>query len=181
MKYTAHGFLGALLLLCLGGCNASREEELQGWMAHERRQAQPHLVPLAVPKPFRPEPYAQATATEPFALQNLTQAPQRGLAQTMAKGSLLAPELARHKEPLEAFALDAMELVGSMAKVGQMVALVKVDNTLYPVKPGDHIGLNFGRVLKISETEIRLREIVQDPAGIWIERNATLRLQERPQ
>jgi len=92
---------------------------------------------------------------------------------------LVAPELVRRKEALEAFPLDAVSLVGSLVKEGQPVALVKVDNLLYQVRVGNHLGQNYGRVTKIAETEVSLREIVQDAAGEWIERTATLQLQER--
>jgi type IV pilus assembly protein PilP len=34
-------------------------------------------------------------------------------------------------------------------------------------------------VIRISETEVTLREIIQDAAGEWIERPSTLQLQER--
>jgi type IV pilus assembly protein PilP len=47
------------------------------------------------------------------------------------------------------------------------------------VRPGNYLGQNYGRVTKIIETEVTLREIVQDAAGEWIERTATLQLQER--
>lgn len=95
-----------------------------------------------------------------------------------ANGALVAPELARRKEPLEAFPLDAMTLVGSILKSGQPVALVKVDSLLYQVKLGNYLGEHYGRVTKISETEVVLREIAQDGVGEWIERVATLQLQE---
>jgi type IV pilus assembly protein PilP len=72
-----------------------------------------------------------------------------------------------------------MALVGSMVRAGQPVALVKVNNLLYQVRPGDYLGQNFGRVTKIIETEVALREIVQDAVGEWIERTASLQLQER--
>jgi type IV pilus assembly protein PilP len=72
-----------------------------------------------------------------------------------------------------------MSMVGSLVKSGQPVALVKVDNLLYQVRPGNYLGQNYGRVTKIAETEITLREIVQDAVGEWIERPAALQLQER--
>ena len=56
--------------------------------------------------------------------------------------------------------------------------LLKVDGLLYQVKAGEYLGQNYGKILKISETEISLREIVQDAAGEWIERPTTLQLQE---
>jgi type IV pilus assembly protein PilP len=65
-----------------------------------------------------------------------------------------------------------------MNRAGKLVALVKVDQLLYQVTQGNYLGQNYGRVLKISENEINLREIVQDAAGEWIERPATLQLQE---
>jgi type IV pilus assembly protein PilP len=49
------------------------------------------------------------------------------------------------------------------------------------VKAGDYIGQNYGKITKISETGIELREIVQDAVGEWIERPATLQLQEKAQ
>ena len=55
----------------------------------------------------------------------------------------------------------------------------QADNLLYYVKAGEYIGQNYGRVTKIGETELVLREIVQDAAGEWIERTSTLQLQEK--
>ena len=70
-------------------------------------------------------------------------------------------------------------MVGSMVKEGKPVALVRVDNLLYQVRLGNYLGQNFGKIVKVGETEVVLREIVQDAAGEWIERTATLQLQER--
>ena len=92
--------------------------------------------------------------------------------------SLLTAEINRRKEPLEAYPLDNMNMVGSLTREGRRYALLRVDNLLYQVKVGDYLGQNFGRITKISETEISLREVVQDAAGEWIERTSTLQLQE---
>jgi len=119
------------------------------------------------------------TAIEPFSNQKLTQALKREATQAAANGALVAPELTRRKEALESFPLDAMALVGNLTRAGQPVALVKVDNLLYQVRLGNHLGQNYGRVTKITETEVTLREIVQDAAGEWVERTAALQLQER--
>lgn len=169
-----------LLLSCLlAACGSSKEDDVRAWMVQERNQTKPHVPPIQSPKQFVPEPYSIATAVEPFSNQKLTQALKRDSSQSASNAGLVAPELARRKEALEAFPLDAMVLVGSIIKAGQPVALVKVDNLLYQVKLGNYLGLNFGRVTKINETEVTLREIVQDAVGEWIERIATLQLQER--
>lgn len=167
------------LLLVLAGCGSSSEDEIRQWMTEERNQTRPKVPPIPAPKQFKPEAYTNATAVEPFSNQKLTQALKRDAAQVAANGALVAPELARRKEPLEAFPLDSMSVVGSIIKAGQPVALVKVDNLLYQVKLGNYLGQNYGRVTKISETEVTLREIVQDAVGEWIERVATLQLQEK--
>jgi type IV pilus assembly protein PilP len=171
--------LYGLMVLLLAGCSSSSEEELRQWMAEQKSQTKPKVAPISEPKQFKPESYTQVTAIDPFSNQKLTQALKRDAAQTVVSGALIAPELARRKEALESFPLDTMVLVGSLIKAGQPVALVKVDNLLYQVRPGNYLGQNYGRVTKIVETEVSLREIVQDAAGEWIERTATLQLQER--
>jgi type IV pilus assembly protein PilP len=119
-------------------------------------------------------------AVDPFSNVKLTQALKRESQQSgSASAALLAPELNRRKEPLEAFPLDAMTMVGSLVKQGQPVALIKVDNLLYQVRPGNYLGQNYGKVTKVGENEVVLRELVQDPAGEWVERVATLQLQEK--
>jgi type IV pilus assembly protein PilP len=169
----------AALGLVLVGCGGGDGEELQRWMTEQRNQTRPKVAPIPEPKVFRPEAYALSGTVEPFSKERLTQALRRESSQTVANGALVAPELARRKEALEAFPLDAMVLVGSMTRDGKPVALVRVNDLLYQVRPGDYLGQNYGRVTKITETEVSLREIVQDAVGEWIERPASLQLQER--
>jgi type IV pilus assembly protein PilP len=166
---------GLLLAVLLGACSAD-EEELRGWMDQQRREVKPNITPLQPPKKFDPQPYNVAQAVEPFSTQKLTVALKQEARQP---NSLLAAELNRRKEPLEAYPLDSMSMVGSVNRQGQPFALLRVDNLLYQVKPGDYLGQNYGRITKIAETEIALREIVQDAAGEWIERPAVLQLVEK--
>jgi type IV pilus assembly protein PilP len=163
----------------VAGCGASGQEEIEQWMRDERAATKPHVTPIPEPKKFTPQAYTQEASTDPFSSVKLTQALKRESAQSSSNAALVAPELARRKEPLEAYPLDAMKMVGSLIKEGQPVALLRVDNLLYQVKPGNYLGQNYGKILKVSETEIVLREIVQDAAGEWTERTATLQLQER--
>jgi type IV pilus assembly protein PilP len=167
------------IVVLLSGCGSSSEDEIRQWMVEERNQTKPKVAPIPAPKQFKPEIYTNASALEPFSNQKLTQALKRDSAQVASNGALVAPELARRKEPLEAFPLDTMSLVGSIIKAGQPVALVRVDGLLYQVKLGNYLGPNYGKVTKINEVEVTLREIVQDAVGEWIERVATLQLQEK--
>ena len=172
-------FLISLWVFVLAGCGVSSEDELRQWMSAQKGQIRPKVAPISEPKQFKPESYAQVTSVEPFGKEKLTQALKSESTQASANGALVAPELIRRKEALESFPLDGMSMVGSLVKSGQPVALVKVDNLLYQVRPGNYLGQNYGRVTKIAETEITLREIVQDAVGEWIERPAALQLQER--
>jgi type IV pilus assembly protein PilP len=163
----------------LAGCGASGEAELQQWMTEQRNQVRPRVTPLTEPKQFVPQAYTQEAVLDPFNLQKLTQAMRQDAAQSTANAALVAPELARRKEPLESYPLDAMTMVGSLRRDGAPVALVRIDNLLHQVRVGNYLGLNYGKVVKIDETEVSLREIVQDGGGDWIERTASLLLQER--
>jgi type IV pilus assembly protein PilP len=163
------------VLAALAGCGAELDE-LQGWMDQQKREVKPNVAPLAPPRKFDPQPYAAADGVDPFSNQKLAVALKRD---ERAPSSLLAAELNRRKEPLEAYPLDSMSMVGFVNKQGRPMALLRVDGLLYQVKPGDYIGQNFGRVLRVGETEMVLREVVQDAAGEWIERNSTLQLVQR--
>jgi type IV pilus assembly protein PilP len=175
-------FRVAVLLSVAAGltaCGSSSDDELRQWMAAQRSQAQPKIKPIVEPKQFKPENYTFANEADPFGKQKLTQALGKEANLAASNGALIAPELKRRKEPLEEFPLDSMSLVGSMVRNQKPVALVKVGPLLYQVRPGDYLGQNYGRVVKIVENEITLREIVQVAVGEWIERPASLLLQER--
>lgn len=167
------------LAAVLTACGSSSGDELREWMAAQRAQAQPKVKPIAEPKQFKPESYTLTNEADPFSKLKLTQALGKETSLAASNGALIAPELKRRKEPLEEFPLDSMTLVGSMVRDKKPVALVKVGPLLYQVRPGDYMGQNYGRVVKIVENEITLREIVQDAIGEWIERPASLLLQER--
>lgn len=172
-------FLPAALLLALvGGC-APGHEDLRQWMTEQRNQMRPNVTPLAEPKKYVPQDYVESAAADPFGNERLTQALRRESGVKGSDASLITPELNRRKEPLEAFPLDAMTMVGSLDRGGKRVALLRVDKLLYQVRVGEHLGQNYGRVTKITEGDVVLREIVQDAAGEWIERNSELQLQEK--
>ena len=162
-------------IVMLAACSAEHDE-LRAWMEQQRREAKPNVPPLQAPKRFDPQPYAAAQAVDPYSTQKLTVALKQEARQP---NSLLSAEMNRRKEPLESYPLDSMNMVGSVNKQGQPFALLRVDNLLYQVKVGDYLGQNYGRITRIGETEITLREIVQDAAGEWIERPAALQLQEK--
>jgi type IV pilus assembly protein PilP len=171
-----HRVLAGVLVTCaLAACNGE-QEELQEWMEQQKREVKPNVQPLSPPKKFDPQPYTSLSAVEPFSMQKLTVALKQEARQP---NSMLAAEINRRKEPLEAYPLDSMSMVGSVVKQARQYALLKVDNLLYQVKVGDYLGQNYGKITKITETDVALREIVQDAAGEWTERTGSLQLQEK--
>ncbi len=174
MRQPQHKWLALLAVLSLTACGG-QHDELQAWMDQQRQEVKPNIQPLTAPQKFHPQAYAGMDSEEPFSPNKLTGALKNEAAQP---NSAVSAELNRRKEPLEAFPLDAMSMVGSVNRKGAPYALLKVDDLLYQVKVGDYLGQNYGKILAITETEITLREIVQDAAGEWIERPTTLQLQE---
>lgn len=170
---------GGFLVASLAACGDSNQDELAQWMTERRAQVRTRVTPIAEPKQFVPQAYTEESEIDPFSQQRLASLLRQdaGVPGTVNTG-LIGPELARRKEPLEAFPLDAMRMVGSLRRAGSPVALIRVDNLLYQVRLGEHLGQNYGKVTKIDEAEVILREIVQDGGGEWIERAASLQLQE---
>ncbi|RYH24785.1 MAG: pilus assembly protein PilP [Alcaligenaceae bacterium] len=143
-----------------------------------RATTRSRVVPLTEPKQFNPQSYVVATGTDPFSVDKLSQALRRDSTQSVTNAALVSPEMARRKEPLEAYPLDTMTMVGSLNKTGTPTALLNVDKLLYQVRLGEYLGQNYGKIVKITETGIQIREIVQDASGDWIERMTALDLQE---
>ena len=164
-----------VVVFALTACSGE-QQELTQWMDQQRREVKPSVEPLSPPKKFAPQPYLALNGVEPFSNQKLTVALKQEAKQP---NSLLAAEINRRKEPLEAYPIDSMSMVGSVTKNGRPYALLRVDKLLYQVKQGDYLGQNYGKIMKISETDVALREIVQDAAGEWIERTSALQLQEK--
>ena len=164
----------AIVSVVLAGCGAE-QQELTEWMEQQKREVKPNVQPLSPPKKFDPQAYTALTGVEPFSQQKLTVALKQEARQP---NSLLAAEINRRKEPLEAYPLDSMSMVGSVTREGRPYALLRVDNLLYQVKQGDYLGQNYGQITGISETEITLKELVEDQSGEWAERVSTLQLQE---
>lgn len=85
----------------------------------------------------------------------------------------------RRREPLEAYPLESLQMVGSISKQGNTIAIIKADKTTYYVRTGNYMGQNFGVITTVTEGDVTVKELVQDSTGDWIERTSSLQLQER--
>ncbi len=167
----------AVLATLLAGCAGSDEAELRAWMDEQRKTMRPTTQPVPEPKQFSPYVYEGKALIDPFDSQKMLLAVARQ-AQARASASAIKPDLDRRREALEAFPLDQLKMVGTLRQQKSNAALIDAGGQTYMVRVGNYMGQNFGLVTKISETEVELKEIVQDAAGEWVERPSKLELQE---
>ncbi|MBP9603258.1 MAG: pilus assembly protein PilP, partial [Chromatiaceae bacterium] len=92
----------------------------------------------------------------------------------------MAPDPHRPRENLERFALDSLLMQGILQQDDRVWGLVfaKEDKTLHRVAVGNYLGQNHGRVIRITEQRIDLVELIQDGAGRWMEREASIALNQ---
>ena len=169
-------FYSLALVTILSGCGGNGVEEIQTWMNETKSQTRVVNTSIPEPKKFIPFTYEAKNAVDPYDPMKLEVA----LAKALAKpgSSSLRPDLDRRREALENFPLDTVKMVGTLNRRGLSFALLAVDKVVYQAKVGNYVGQNFGMITDINETEIQLKEIVQDAAGDWVERKAKLELQE---
>jgi type IV pilus assembly protein PilP len=161
--------------LGLSGCDGGDNQEVKQWMDEVRQQTKVNVPKLSEPKKFLPFTYAVRDNIDPYNPGKL----EIALAKAKASSTgALKPDMDRRREPLESYPLDNLRMVGTLQKPGINYALIQADKTVYHLKVGNYIGQNFGMITNISETEVELKEIVQDASGEWVERQAKLELQE---
>ncbi len=165
LRACACALAGAALL---AACGASEEDGLRQWMAQSRAAKAPPPAPLPEPRPYVPRDYAGRNSPEPFA-QNKIGDLNRVLAES--------PESGRRREPLEDYPLENFKMLGSMKKRGETYGIVQVDNKIHHVKVGQYLGQNYGRVVRISDSEIVLRELVREGVAEWKEKMTSLKLE----
>lgn len=143
---------------------------LEQWAAEVRAKPAPPLEPLPVMQQFETFEYAAQSLREPFS---------RAFTDD-GNGSGPRPDAARRKQPLEAFPLDSLDMVGTLGRGAGLVALVLApDKVTYRIRPGTYVGQSDGRVTAVYEDRIELVELVPDGAGGWLERPATVALDDQ--
>ena len=95
-------------------------------------------------------------------------------------GGGLRPDPDRRKETLEQYPLDSLDMVGTIGGGGNLIALVMApDKVTYRVRPGAYLGQSDGRITGVHEDRIELVELVPDGAGGWLERPASIALEDQ--
>jgi len=157
----------ALLASALAACGGS-QGDLEKWVAEIKARPAPPLDPLPVMQQFETFEYDAQNLRDPFSeLFN------------GGEGGGPRPDAGRRKQTLEQFPLDSLDMVGTLGNGRSLVALLMApDKVTYRVQPGAYLGQSDGRVTAVNEDRIELVELVPDGAGGWLERPATILLED---
>lgn len=161
-----------LLTVGLTGCSDDMSD-LQAYIDEVNARKSSDIDPIPEPKPYQPYTYVPGERRDPFTPPKRTERPRQ---QT---GSGPQPDLNRAPEPLEEFPIDGLRMVGTIGFGGDLKALIKAsDGAIYTVRPGNYVGRNDGKILKITSSEIEIRELIPDGFGAYQERIITLSVSE---
>ena len=164
--------LAPMLAACGRSVTSSPNEpsNLEKWVAEVKKQPPPALDPLPVMQQFETFEYAAQSLRDPFSNAFSSESSSAGP----------RPDPNRRKEPLEEFPLDSLDMVGTIGVGPQQVALVMApDKVTYRVRPGMYLGQSDGRVTSVASTGIELVELIPDGAGGWMDRPASIALDEQ--
>lgn len=150
------------VLSACGGGTADLKRELE----EHRKRAAAHVEQLPSIKTYESFQYDPSGLRSPF---------QPTLTTAVGTSGGPRPDIHRSREFLENYPLDTLKLVGTLKVGGKTYGLVQTkDGLVHRVLPGNRVGQNDGRITAISDTRIAVTELVADPAGGYIERNAAI-------
>ncbi|HEU0234657.1 MAG TPA: pilus assembly protein PilP [Gallionella sp.] len=163
----------ALVSMLLAGCGGEEFQDLRDFVKNAGADMRGKIPPPPEVKPYEPFAYNnEANLPDPFKLRK----PKYS---SGSRSGINQPDLDRPKEALEEFPLEGLRMVGYLyqKKVGYAVIRAP-DGKLHRVKAGNYVGLNFGLIQEVTDTEAKIKEMVQDSTGDWSERMSSLQLIE---
>jgi type IV pilus assembly protein PilP len=175
IQATALRALALAAATALAACGGEEHGDLKQELTQLTKDVRGKVDPLPQVKPYEPVPYTAEAQMDPFRPERIEVA--QGATATVST-SKLAPDPNRPKEPLEAFPLETIQMLGTITQSKETFALVKAGTNLYRVRKGNYLGQNFGVITAIDDAQIALKELVQDAGGEWIERSSALQLVE---
>jgi type IV pilus assembly protein PilP len=166
-------YVSALLVVLLAGCGGEEFQDLRDFVNNAGADMRGKVEPPPDIKPYEPFAYDNSTSLpDPFK-------PRKQDARSSNRVGQNQPDLDRPKEELEDYPLESLKMVGYLYQRNVGHAVIKSsEGKIYRVKAGNYIGLNFGQIFSVSETEVKIKEMVQDSAGDWTERESSLQLVE---
>ena len=172
MRPTRFAIALATLGMIFGLAACSSQGDLHEWVAQVKARKGAPLPALPVVKTFETFIYQDQDKRDPFE----PAPPQAGSANTLGPH----PDQNRPREPLEAFPLDSLKMVGTIGAKGNVEALIRdPQGVIHQVHVGDYMGQNYGHVTQVTAGEIDLVELVPNGSGGWMERDASVALGDK--
>lgn len=170
-----------LIVIALGGalaaCSGGDHEDLRQWMQESAKDLRGNIPKLPEVTPYVPVPYDAEAMLDPFRPNKIEpEAKQR----QGGKGGAFQPDFEAREvrnSLLEKYPLESLKMIGYLNVNNRPIAVIQAEQNVKQVKVGEYMGLDFGMVTRITDTEVTLRELVQDSAGDWSERSSSLYLQ----
>lgn len=150
-------------------------DDLKDWCKEQRSKApnQSDVQPIPAVPTFVALKFEPKTDRMPFVLPKpeITKAPQ------LKPLNCEQPDRERPMEELEQYALDNLFMRGTIMQDGDLRAIIQTaDGALVRVHPGMHMGLNFGKVVRVAPNAVEVEEFISDGKGCWDKRPTQLDL-----
>jgi type IV pilus assembly protein PilP len=163
--------------LVLAGCVDTNDQDLRQWVANEKAKPATGIEPLPEVRPYEAYLYSAEHLRSPFETARPEAIGELGSIEDCEQN--VRPDPNRVREELEDFALQSLEMVGSLAQESATWALIRQDSgSIHRVQVGNHLGLNHGKIVNITEQSIQLMEIVPNGQGCWEARPMTLEVDQ---
>ncbi len=171
-----HLIWAPVVVVSLAGCGTDEFSDLQDFVKTSGADMRGKIEAPPEVKPYEPFTYDNSSVPplpDPFKPRK----PAKIAPEHPGGGGMEPPK--HHKEELEDFPLESLKMVGFLYIHNTANAVISApDGKLHHVKAGNYMGQNFGQITSVTETEIKLKEMVQDSSGEWTERYSTLQMQE---
>jgi type IV pilus assembly protein PilP len=161
-------------ILFLVGCGQASHQDIVDFMEEAKRRPKGQIEPLPTFSPYQPFTYSAMTLRSPF------EKPVPVDESAAKGGRTVVPDLTREKEFLERFNITALKMVGTIQKANKLWALIdNGERDVVPVSVGNYLGLNHGKIITTSPSQIEVMEIVGDGSNGWVERPRIIKLEEK--
>lgn len=173
MKKIGHIIIGIALASLVTGCAEEEFQDLQDFVKNSGEGLRGKIEAPPEVKPYEPFSYDNSAGLpDPFKPRK----PEK----KQGTGRGLGLELENHKkEALEDFPLESLKMVGFLNIHNVPNAVIRApDGKIHHVKAGNYMGQNYGHVISVTETEVKLKEMIQDSTGDWSERTSSMQLAE---
>ena len=178
-KYFSRTLIAIPVIGLLTACDSGTHQDLVSFVDNTKKQAQrsTSVEPLPDIKPYETYLYKVGDKRDPFTPTLVIDE-----ATETVTGDGIHPDPNRRKEALESYPLDSLRMVGTLQNDEHLWAIIKVinnpDSGIHRVSTGNYIGQNHGQIVRVSEEQVELVEIIPNGLGGWRESETSIALSE---